>query len=307
MKARIPMLVVFAALIAGAVLASIGDRSPDVSLASVREIWADVLRDADQVGLKVTRVSIAEEMGIGVEMNSTMNLGATDPEAERYVSAVAARMLPYIRRKDIHYTFHVVESPEVNAFALPGGQIYVLRGLLDFMQSESELAAILGHEITHVDLRHCIERYQYGAALKKAGVGDLRVLADIAHGLVAIGYSQYQELEADAQGERLAIEAGYDPEAAIKVFHRMQRHFGEGEATAPATPAGEVTQSIGQMIGSYFRTHPASRDRERDLTALVANNRRRLAGRAFYVGVKNLHERVSRTEKEYPDETRKLQ
>jgi predicted Zn-dependent protease len=304
MGVRIRFTIVLALLIAGGVLASIGERNPDVSLASVREIWADVLRDADQVGLKVTRVSASEEMKIGDELNAAGGSGVSDPAEEHYVIAVAARVLPHIRRPEIVYKFHIVDSPEVNAFALPGGHVYVLRGMLGFVESEAELAAILGHEISHVDLRHCIERYQYVAALKKVGAGELAPLAEIAHGLAAMGYTQYQELEADAQGQRLAIEAGYDPEAALRVFHRMELRFGTPAPRRAETPIGEVAQSIGQAIGSYFRTHPTSQERERKLADLVASDRRQLAGHTFYVGARNLLERVGRTEREYPEERR---
>ncbi|HYL36904.1 MAG TPA: M48 family metallopeptidase [Bryobacteraceae bacterium] len=305
-----PLQFRFAAVLAllslGGVLASLGEPNPDVSLSSVREIWADVLRDADQVGYKVTRVPAVEEMRVGAEMHAAMSWGAADPEAERYVTAVGARVLPYVRRHDIQYTFHVIDSPGVNAFALPGGHIYILGGMLGFLQSESELAAILGHEMSHVDLRHCIERYQYRIALRKVGAGDLGMLVDIVHDLVAIGYTQYEELEADAQGERLAVEAGYDPEAAARVFHRLQQAVGEQNPQPARTPIGEVAQSIGQAIGSYFQTHPSSHERELRLSSEVASNRRRLAGRTFYVGVKNYNERVPRTEREYPDEKRSL-
>lgn len=306
MKIRAGFPIILVLLVAGGVLASLGERNPDVSLSSVREIWADVLRDADQVGLKVTRVTGEEEMRLGAEMHGATSWGREDAEAARYVTAVAARLTPHVRRTNIRYTFHVLDSPQVNAFALPGGHIYVLRGMLDFLQNESELAAILGHEITHVDLRHCIEHYQYELAMKKLGARDVGALVNIAHALAAMGYTRYQELEADAQGERLAIQAGYDPEAAPKLFHRMQVHFGE-MAQAPAeTPIGEVAQSIGAAIGDYFRTHPPSATRERRLNEMVRTNARRLNGQEVYVGARNYRERRTRAEIEYPEERRRV-
>jgi predicted Zn-dependent protease len=301
MTKRMVLPIMLVLLAAGGILASLGERNPDVSLSSVREIWSDVLRDADQVGLRVTRVSAEEEMRVGKEM-AGVRWAATDADAERYVAQVAARLTPNVRRHDIQYTFHVLNSPEVNAFALPGGQIYVLSGLLDFLKSESELAAILGHEITHVDLRHCIEHYQYEIAMKKAGASDLGAIVNLTHALAAMGYTQYQELEADAQGERLAIEAGYDPEAAPQVFHRMQEQFGRAPAARPETPVGEVAGSIGEAIGSYFQTHPPSDARERRLNDMVRANKQRLNGQDVYAGVRNYRERAARTEHDYPEE-----
>ena len=166
---RIRFFIVLALLAAGAVLATRGTADPDVSLSSLVELWSDALRDADQVGMKLTRVSDAEEMRIGSDL--ARGITETEDEADTaYVKAVAQPLLAHVRRQGIHYEFHVIESPQINAFALPGGQIFVMRGLLDFVDSEAELAAVLGHEISHVDLRHCIERYQYEAKLEKAGL-----------------------------------------------------------------------------------------------------------------------------------------
>src|SRR4029077_11517551 len=126
------------------------------------------------------------------------DMGREDADAGRYVMGVAQPLLPYLRRPGIRCEFHVIDSPLTNAFALPGGQIFVMRGLLEFVESEAELAAVLGHEMSHVDLRHCIEHYQYEAKLKKAGVPELGWIVETAHRLVMLGFSPQQELEADA-------------------------------------------------------------------------------------------------------------
>ena len=280
-----------------------GHPDSDVSLESARAIWADTLRDADAVGLQATRVSPAREMQLGDEMAAQIvPWGQEDPEATRYVGAVAASLIPHAHRQDIRFHIHVIRSAQVNAFALPGGHIYVLTGLLDFLQSEAELAAILGHEISHVDLRHCIERYQYQLALRRFGAPEAGEIAGIAHALVAFGYTQDQELEADAAGEQLAIEAGYDPDAAVAVFNRMQTRFG-GAAHKPAsTPADEAAGAVIDAIGSYFRTHPPSHQRAVQLSDLLARNHRELAGRIVYKGVRNFQSRIPRGTQELPDE-----
>ncbi|MBZ5604142.1 MAG: M48 family metallopeptidase [Acidobacteriia bacterium] len=283
---------------------AMGNLAPDVSLESAREIWADVLRDVDEFGLHATRIPVHKEMQVGADMARQSVWGAEDAEAAKYVAAVGQGLVGNVNRKAMRYQFHVIRSHEVNAFALPGGQIYVLRGMLDFLHSEAELAAILGHEISHVDLRHCVERYQYQLALKKIGAGDAGPLVEIAHGLVAIGYSQDQELEADASGERLAIEAGYDPDAAAAVFHRMQTAFGESAREPAKTPLGEAGEAVGGAIVSYFRTHPPSEQRARQLSEMVAANRKRLAGRTFYRGAENYKLRVAWSEREFPAEKR---
>jgi predicted Zn-dependent protease len=283
----------------------VGQPGVDVSLDSAREIWADVLRDADDAGLQATRVSPAKEMQLGDELAAHANdLGAEDPAAAVYLQAVGDALVPHVNRTAIHYRFHVIQSPQINAFALPGGHIYVLSGMLDFLESEAELAAVLGHEMSHVDLRHCIERYQYALALKKVGAGSAGQMVELAHQLFALSYTQDEELEADAGGERLAIEGGYDPDAAPAVFARMQRKLGEATPAAATTPAGEIQQAVGQGIAAFFRTHPPSDQRSRQLSGMVASNRSKLAGRIVYKGVRNYRARVARSAQVFPEEQR---
>jgi predicted Zn-dependent protease len=277
---------------------------PEVRLSSAREIWADLLRDADQLGFQVARVSDQEELEIGAELRKTTRLWHEDARASQYVTAVGETLLPNVRRKGIRYQFHVIESPQVNAFALPGGDVYVLRGMLNFLQSEAELATVIGHEISHVDLKHCIERYQYRVVMQQVGAGDIGSLVDMARGFVAIGYTQFEELEADEQGERLSIEAGYDPDAGPAVFARLQQRVQENKHLPAQTPAGEVALAVGEAAVSYFQTHPPSAKRERQLADLAARNRRTLSGRVFYVGAENYRRKIPRTTEEFPWERR---
>jgi len=297
---------VFSLLAVGAGLATRGTPDPQVSLRSVVELWSDTLRDTDQIGMKLTRVSDAEEMRIGADLaRGVADLGPDDPDAARYVTGVAQPLLPHLRRPGIRYQFHVIESPQINAFALPGGQIFVMRGLLDFVESEAELAAVLGHEMSHVDLRHCIEHYQYEARLKKAGAPELGWIVEMAHRLMTIGFSPQQELEADAQGERLSLESGYDPDAEAQLFTRMKARFNEPARVQATTPAGEVTEAAGEAIGGYFRTHPPSEERVARLNDMLARHRENLTGR-FYLGKENLRERVPRSSHEYAGEFRQM-
>ena len=280
-----------------------GKPDPSVSFDSARQLWSDVLHDVDEFGLHATRVPAYQEMQLGEQMAGEIRTrDKEDPQATLYVAAVGDRLTPNVSRKAIRYHFHVLQSPGVNAFALPGGHIYVLGGMLDFLQSEAELAAVLGHEMSHVDLRHCIEQYQYELALKKAGAGDVGAVAGFAHQLAAIGYRQDQEMEADLSGQRLAVQAGYAPEAAAAVFHRMQAKLGEASAAPATTPAGELGQAMGEALGSYFRTHPPSAERARQLAEMAAKDKRALAGQVVYTGVRNYRERVSRSEREFDEE-----
>ena len=99
-----------------------------------------------------------------------------DEELTSYVEALGKRLASYSPRQDVEYSFHVVDSKAITAFALPGGHVAVTTGMLDgFLESEAELAVILGHEMAHVDRRHCIERYQYILTLDRVEIGRAHV------------------------------------------------------------------------------------------------------------------------------------
>jgi predicted Zn-dependent protease len=102
------------------------------------------------------------------------------------------------------------------------------------------------------------------------------------------------------------VEAGYDPDAAAALFIRMKAHLGEVSRTPAITPAGEVTQSLGEALESYFRSHPASEERASKLADLVAQHRSSFKGRSVYVGRGNLHDQVPRSQREIPAEYRRF-
>jgi predicted Zn-dependent protease len=265
MNRRFRFLLVLAMLIAATVVACLHPGKSAVSLASVRQLWSDTLRDADQPGLRLTRLSDSEEMQLGAELLKTMPW-SENPSATLRLVRVAQPMLPHVHRANITYQFHVVHAPMINAFALPGGQIIVTDALLRFVQSDSELAEVLGHEMAHVDLRHAVEHYQYQYRLGS--------LVELFHRLATMPYSADQELDADAEGLRLAIAAGYDPAAGPALFTRMQQQFHETASPHATTPAGEIAHSLGDALGSYFRSHPPSEERARRLRELAEGARR---------------------------------
>ncbi|HME08641.1 MAG TPA: M48 family metalloprotease, partial [Bryobacteraceae bacterium] len=142
---QIRFVLILALLIAGVTLATRGAMDPTVSLESLTQLWSDTLRDTDQLGMKVTRVSDTEETAIGAELAQAFSGAQVDHADEAYVSAIGQAVARHARRGGIRYQFHLIDSPMVNAFALPGGQIFVTTGMLGFVESEAELAAILGH------------------------------------------------------------------------------------------------------------------------------------------------------------------
>lgn len=150
-----------------------------------------------------------------------------NPALQRYVNEVGQRLAQTSHRSTLEYHFTVVDSPEINAFALPGGYIYITRGIMAYLNSEAELAAVLGHEIGHVTARHSVQQYSasmaasIGVALGSILVPELRggasdLLSLLGNALLS-GYGRDHELEADRLGAEYLARAGYDPQAMVKV------------------------------------------------------------------------------------------
>jgi beta-barrel assembly-enhancing protease len=275
----------------------LGTREPSVNFASVLEIWGDVLRDTDQIGLRMTRATDAEEMQLGRDLAAASPWPpAADPGWQAYVEDVGRALTPHVRRNGIGFEFHVVEWAAPNAFAIAGGHVYITTGMLGLLESEAELAAILGHEISHVDLRHCIERYQYALKLRKSPAEPVGHLVDMFRTLASAEYGKFQEQEADAQGVRLAAEAGYNPEAAARVFRRLDQRAARPAPDAAKSPVAESARAAGEALGDYFRSHPRSADRAARLGEQI---RRYRAGgataSALYEGRENYQRRVARS------------
>ncbi len=301
------LVIILAALAGGAILGALGQPDRRVSLASVIDLWTDAVRDADQIPMQATRSSDAEEMQLGDDIaKEVLAVNQEDPALSIYVTGVAAKLLPKVDRPGIRYKFHVIESPAINAFAIPGGHVFVNRGLIDFVDSEAQLAAVLGHEISHVDYRHCIERYQYEVKMKKLGVPEAGWVLAFARQVVTLGFSPKQELDADAHGEMLATQAGYNPNAAATLFWKMQKAFNEAPRSSPNTPDAEAVSTVAGGLTDFFRSHPPSQDRAEAMNNIVTHNNTRLTGRRFYDGVKNLHQRLPWSQKEFPDEFRQF-
>lgn len=178
-----------------------------------------------------------------------------DPLLQERVENVGRKIAAVCDRKDIDYHFKVLDEEEVNAFALPGGFVYVNKGLLDILKSDDELAGVLGHEVGHVVARHSIKKLQaimgysilrvLTAAIPQGGaVGGA---ADVAFTEIILGYGREDELLADQLSVRYAKLAGYNPRAMLEFLERLQ----ETSLRKPPRPK------------SYFKTHPYVPDRVR--------------------------------------------
>jgi predicted Zn-dependent protease len=172
----------------------------------------------------------------------------------RIVSRSAASKTPY------KYSFHLLaDRKTVNAFALPGGQIFITEALLGLLETEDELAAVLGHEVGHVLARHSAEHLAkqqltqqlIGAVIVGSGSYDTAQLAQLAGSLITMKHGRDDELESDALGLRLVREAGYDPRAMIRVMQVLEKASGGSRqpefASTHPSPANRIERIREQL------------------------------------------------------------
>jgi len=275
MNNRVLLLACLAALAAAGILVRAGRVDANQSLESVARLWGDVTWDANRAATRLAHVSPDQEMRQGDRIVAAMSL-PEDKGEWAYVDSVGRSITATVSRPQIIYRFHVVQDTSINAFALPGGHVFVTTGLVNFLESEAELAAVLGHEIAHIDLQHCLDIYRYETAL---GDNEIAQIADHLRQAPSRAYSQQQEFDADARGVRFALSASYDPTAAAKVFRRLALQ--------------EPLPSSSGLLSPYLLSHPSSADRANRMDAIIAHESAALGNKPFYVGVRNLRSRTS--------------
>ncbi len=154
-----------------------------------------------------------------------------DPQRRAWVENIFRKVAANARRRGIRYRIYVIRSKQVNAFALPGGYIFVYTGMLDFVRSDDELACVLGHEIGHAFRRHALLRLRKSAAflylLKKLSHGDesMETAGKIFLLFDSLSFSRANEREADRLGMQFAWAAGYDPSGMVTLWERMERKY----------------------------------------------------------------------------------
>ena len=216
-------------------------------------------------------LSIEEEKKLGREIYEKLekaNALSKNQKVVDYVRKIGAQILAHQQRVPFDYTFNVINSSAINAFATPGGYIYIFRGLITLAENESELASVMAHEIAHANARHInamMEKSQKlnmaalagviaGALLGGAGGAGAAVAMGTMAGAqtLALQYSREHEEEADRYGMGYLAAAGYDPKSMVDFMKLMRRH-----------------EYYSNLVPSYFLTHPGTSDRIRYLDNLL--------------------------------------
>jgi len=166
------------------------------------------------------------------QVAAQMKLMPEDDPLVKYVNKVGQRVAAVSDRPELFYRFHVVDDTTINAFALPGGYIYIYRGLLIDMNSEAELAAVLAHEVGHVTARHAVQRYtqaqmyQLGAMVTSILVPvpqGMGMISDLVANAVISGYGRQAETQSDELSIRYIAKAGYDVHATERILETLER------------------------------------------------------------------------------------
>ena len=201
---------------------------------------------------QMSLLSEAEELAIGQQQDVEIRreMGVYDDQAlQRYVSDIGQELARNSHRPNLPWTFTIVDNSAINAFALPGGYVYVTRGILAYLDDESELAGVLGHEIGHVTARHAAQAYtrqaQAGIALAILGifVPGAQPFTDIGAtglGVLFLRNGREAEIEADRLGVEYGSGAGYDPAGVPRFLSTLAR----------------VDAMSGRGVPNWLSTHP---------------------------------------------------
>lgn len=231
----------FYGLISAMVAMSLILATPAISYA---QSWLDLILRGIEI-IQLTNLSDRQEAQIGAQidqqlMRQQFRLYRNESVAD-YVDDLGQALVPYSDRSDIDYTFRVVESDQVNAFATMGGYVYVTTGLLSAAENEAQLAGVLGHEIGHIVERHVVDQMEERAIqqgiLTAAGLESEEIVALGVEIAINRSNSRSDELEADVRGYENIVRAGYAPIALVNFLENLEGGGGVPQflSTHPAT------------------------------------------------------------------------
>jgi predicted Zn-dependent protease len=259
-------------------------RSPAAALAALAALAACATNPATG-GKQLILISESREIEMGREYDRDVSASIglyADSSLQRYLQQFGARLAATSERPNLPWSFRVADDPVVNAFAIPGGFIYVTRGILAHLNSEAELAGVVGHEIGHVTARHSVSQMskqqlaQVGLAIgtiASSGFGRYADLASTGLGILFLKYSRDAERQADDLGLRYMRRANYDPREMPAVFTMLDR------VSAAQGGSGRVPE--------WLATHPNPENRrgriEQEIAALPESASGTVVNREAYL------------------------
>jgi predicted Zn-dependent protease len=227
--------------------------------------FGEIMKRAQQVRELVITESDEIRLGQSVSEKVRARYGVVqDPAVHRYVTLVGAALATSSKRPGLPWTFIVLDTDGVNAFAAPGGFIHITRGALGLMRSEAELAGVLAHELTHVTEKHTIDAIKKGKMIQMGAnetLGDQAVfnrLVDKTTELVMAGFGRQEELQADREGLQLANQVGYAPTGLGDFLRRLEERNGSAsEKQGLFASHPEMTERIALLTNQAAAAKPA--------------------------------------------------
>jgi predicted Zn-dependent protease len=219
-------------------------------------------------------VSESQEIAMGRQADSqvVVSIGLyPDPSLQSYVQGLGQKLAATSERPKLPWTFRVVDDPAVNAFAIPGGFVYVTRGILAHMTNEAELATVMGHEIGHVTARHTAHQMSreqlagLGLAIGSIASSQIAKYAGVASqalGVLFLKFSRDNENQADELGVRYSSRANYDSRQMIEVMKVLDK----------------ITAQSGSRLPEWLATHPNPGNRIEHINAVIAQTKADLTG-----------------------------
>lgn len=188
-------------------------------------------------------ITTEDEIEAGKTIHESFDFDYIEDGRTRELRKILNKMLPYVERKDLNYQVFLIEDDLLNAWTIPGGYIYVTTAMYDFVESDDEMANVLGHEIGHNENRHCSKILKKHAPASFFGLGDIGAIMVNVFSQATVAFHQPDELECDLSGFYLSYMAGYDPAEGLDFWKRMSKNEN------PNT------------MDKFFRSHPYSQSR----------------------------------------------
>ena len=220
----------------------------------------------------ITLVTVEQEIAVGKEANAQFRKETpelTDAATVRYVRDVTRRLSRVANGPKYPYSVAIANTHQINAVALPGGPIWIYRGVLEQATNESQVASVLAHEIAHIARRHAATQLTTVAMTKwslnflgsllgnAGGAGGAQIAAEFLASGAVLKYSREDEREADRVGMALMSRAGWDGHGMVEMFEILKKASGRDPS----------------MVEAFFSTHPSPQERIKDLSAVVAAHR----------------------------------
>jgi hypothetical protein len=251
---------------------------------------------------KATSMSEKDENELGKELAKEVAQqfsGKLDVDKQwlSYIQKLGAQLTQKVERKGINYHFHVINDDVVNAFAIPGGGVYFFTGILERVKNEAQLATIVGHEIKHVDLRHCIAVFQVISKLPEAFQNEASVF--IAS-MMRHPFNSRTEAAADRAGLELIYTVGYSPYQSVKFWDEEieEQKAPQQQTNKEDNPIGDLVGQVIDEVENVINTHPDSKKRACLLRNHIIKLQKELPREFFYVGKWNYENRVTMFEKQ---------